>query len=137
MPLVIVVPAPFPYKSTKVVPWNYNSIAYLHGRRLEERISKDRKTLVIHVPSEVPEPTEIQKSVEVQEPVVNITGTSGMTRSGRIFAAPPLPPEKENIRTNAKSKGKKPAGPEQEQTQTQGKVVPDDVEEFLRIIKRL
>lgn len=72
--------------------------------------------MVIHVPSEVPEPAEVQKSVEVQEPVVNIIGTSGMPRSGRIFAAPPPPPEKENLGTNAKSKGKQPAGPEQEQT---------------------
>ncbi|XP_050896696.1 uncharacterized protein LOC127103487 [Lathyrus oleraceus] len=134
-PLVIVVPAPFPNESTKAVPWNYNSTAYLHGRKLEERIAKTRKTLVIHVPYEVPEPAEVQKLVEVQEPVVNIAGTSGMTRSGRIFAAPP-PPEKENLGTNAKSKGKQPAGPEQEQTQTQGKVMPDDVEEFLRIINK-
>ncbi|XP_050908890.1 uncharacterized protein LOC127122628 [Lathyrus oleraceus] len=135
-PLVIVVPAPFPYESAKAVPWNYNSTAYLHGRRLGERTAKARKTLVIHVPFEVPEPAEAQKSVEVQEPVVNITGTSGMTRSDRIFAAPPPPPEKENLGTNAKSKGKQPAGPEQAQTQTQGKVMPDDVEEFLRIIKK-
>ncbi|XP_050889426.1 uncharacterized protein LOC127094663 [Lathyrus oleraceus] len=135
-PLVIVVPAPFSYESTKAIPWNYNSTNYLHGRKLEERMAKARKTLVIHVPSEIPEHAEVQKSVEVQEPVVNITGTSGMTRSGRIFAAPPPPPEKEDLGTNAKSKGKQSAGPEQEQTQTQGKVAPDDVEEFLRIIKK-
>lgn len=109
MPLVIAALAPFPYESTKVVPWNYKSTAYLHGRRLEERTARARKTLVIHVPSNVPDPAEVQKLVEVQEPVVNITSTSGMTRSGRIFAAPPPPPEREDLGTNAKSKGKQPS----------------------------
>ncbi|XP_050889673.1 uncharacterized protein LOC127094961 [Lathyrus oleraceus] len=117
-PLVITVPTPFPYESTKAVPWNYNSTTYLHGRRLKERTAKAQKTLVSHVPFEVPKPAELQKPVEVQEPVVNITGTSGTTRSGRIFAAPPPPLDKENLGANTKSKDKQPAEPEQGQTQT-------------------
>ncbi|KAI5428533.1 hypothetical protein KIW84_033498 [Lathyrus oleraceus] len=116
-PLMIKVSTLFPYESTKVVPWNYNSIAYLYGQRLEERSSETQKNLVIHVPSEVSKTVgtqkfmgiqklaEIQKPVEAQELVINITGASGMTRSGRIFAAPPPPLEKENIGANAKNMG--------------------------------
>lgn len=147
-PLVITVSAPFPYESTKAVSWNYNSTPYLHGQRLEERSSKTKKILVIHAPSEVPKhggtqkfvevqkPVELQKPAEVQESVVNITGANGITRSGHIFTAPPPPPEKENPRVNAKNMGKQPADLEQGQAYTQGKVVSEDVEEFLRIIKK-
>lgn len=39
------------------------------------------------------------------EPIINITGTGGMTRNGRIFAPAP-PPEKDNVEEVAKSKGK-------------------------------
>ncbi|KAI5436872.1 hypothetical protein KIW84_023118 [Lathyrus oleraceus] len=120
-PLVITVPTHFPYESTKVVPWNYNSTAYLHGQRLEERSSKTQKTLLIHEPSEVSKHVgtskfvEVQKLVvfqkpmEAQELVVNITGASGMSQSGRIFIAPPPPPKKENLGANSKNRGKQPA----------------------------
>lgn len=119
-PLVITVPTPFPYENTKAIPWNYNSITYLHGQRLEERSSKTQRTLVIHVPTEVSnhvetqkfveiqKPVEVHKPVEVQEPAVNITGAGGMTRSGHIFTAPPPPHEKENPGASAKNRGKQP-----------------------------
>lgn len=57
-PIVFHVPASFPFESTKYVPWNYNSIAYVGD-----------KTIVL-------------------EPVVsNIAGIWGMTWSESVFAS--------------------------------------------------
>lgn len=118
-PLITTVPTPFPYESIRVVPWNYNSTAYLYGKRLEERSYETQRPLIIHVPTEVckhvetqkfveiQKHVEVQKPAEVQEPAVNITGTGGMTQSGHVFAAPP-PPEKENHGANANNKGNQP-----------------------------
>lgn len=78
--LVITVPSPFHFESTKTVPWNYNSYVDVHGQKQEET----------SVASEL---------------AVNIVGTRGMTRSGRIFASAP-PPEKDDAETAAESKGK-------------------------------
>ena len=80
-PLVITVPAPFSYKSTKVIPRNYGSTVYLYEQKLEE------------------------KPLEIQEPIVIITGTGGMTRNGRVFASAP-PREKKNLGAATKNKGK-------------------------------
>ena len=67
-PLVITVRPPFPYENTKDVSWNYNSTAYLHGQRIEERSSETQRPLVIHVPVEVSEHVETQKFMEIQKP---------------------------------------------------------------------
>lgn len=83
--LVIIMPTPFSYKSTKVVPWKYNSTLYLYGLKQEEK------------PLEVQKPAQVQKSAKVQEPAVNITGTGGMTRSGCIFASVPPPLETDDL----------------------------------------
>lgn len=56
-PIVFHVPAPFPFESTKYVPWNYDSTSYVGDKPI------------------------------VLEPVItNIAGIGGMTRSGRVFS---------------------------------------------------
>ncbi len=62
-PVVICVPSPFPYKSSKAVPWNYDVTAFVH--ELEER-AKD-------------------EPMKAMDGVTHISEGSGMTRSGRIF----------------------------------------------------
>lgn len=57
-PIHFRVPSLFPYQNTKAVPWNYEAITYLGGKK-------------IRIPD-----TEI----------VNIAGAGGMTRSGHVFA---------------------------------------------------
>lgn len=57
-PIHLSVPTLFPYQNTKAVPWNYETTTYVGGKE-------------ICIPD-----TEI----------VNIAGTGGMTRSGRVFA---------------------------------------------------
>lgn len=57
-PIHICVPGPFPYQSTKAVPWRYDTTTYIGGK-------------------------EIQFSyVEID----NIARTGGMTHSGHVFA---------------------------------------------------
>lgn len=73
-PLVIIVPTLFSFESTKVVPWDYGSTVYVHRQKQEE------------------------KPLEIKEPIINIVGTRGMTRSGCVFASGP-PPEKNNLKT--------------------------------------
>jgi hypothetical protein len=63
-PTLIIKPAgPVPYSSNKVVPYHYNAVALEDGK-------------------EVPLPSTS---------VVNIADVSGLTRSGRVFSAPPKP----------------------------------------------
>lgn len=58
-----------------------------------------------------------------------------MTISGHVFAsAPPL--EKDNAEMSAKNKGKQVIGASQGQVLPQTKFTSNDVEEFLKIIKR-
>ena len=59
-------PASFPYKSDKAVPWNY-APQKPDGRK-DESVKEDLSSAK----------------------VTNISGTSGVTRSGRIFVAPEL-----------------------------------------------
>lgn len=57
-PINIRVPAPFPYQDSKAVPWKYDATISIGGK-------------------------EIQFS---DTEIINIAGTYGMTRSGRVFA---------------------------------------------------
>lgn len=107
-PLVIIVPSLFHFERTKDVPWNYNSVVYIHGHKKEEP----------NVPN---------------ESAVNIAGTGGMTRSGRIFSSAPSP-ENDDAEEVTKSKGKQVVSPGQ--VPPQNKYVSEDIEEFLRIIKK-
>ncbi|KAI5431114.1 hypothetical protein KIW84_035325 [Lathyrus oleraceus] len=76
-PMVIHVPAPFSFDSTKVIPWNYEPVVYVGN-----------------------------KPVILKEPdVTNIAGASGVTRSGRVFA-PEVIPNKESAPTVEPTKGK-------------------------------
>ncbi|XP_050875214.1 uncharacterized protein LOC127078834 [Lathyrus oleraceus] len=82
-PMVIYVPAPFSFDSTKAVPWNYESVVYVGN-----------------------------KPVILKEPdVTNIVGASGVTRSGRVFA-PEVIPNKESAPTIEPTKGKEVNPPE-------------------------
>ncbi|XP_058784515.1 uncharacterized protein LOC131659326 [Vicia villosa] len=62
--------------------------------------------------------------------VTNIVGTSGITRSGRIFAAPPPPPKETNKDVNTQTKGKQVVVDPPEPRTAQ------DAEQLLRIIKK-
>ncbi|XP_050919158.1 uncharacterized protein LOC127136663 [Lathyrus oleraceus] len=76
-PMVIHVPAPFSFDSTKVVPWNYEPVVYVGN-----------------------------EPVILKEPdMTNIAGASGVTRSGRVFA-PEVIPNKESAPTVEPTKGK-------------------------------
>ncbi|XP_050890237.1 uncharacterized protein LOC127095610, partial [Lathyrus oleraceus] len=67
-PVVVCMPTPFPFESTKAVPWKYGI------------------TVVDGVVDGKPEATESKKGVEnVDADITNIAGTSRMTRSGRIY----------------------------------------------------
>lgn len=58
-PMVIYVPSPLSFDSTKAVPWNYDPVVYV-----------------------------CDKLVILKEPnMANIAGASGVTRSGRVFAS--------------------------------------------------
>ncbi|KAI5389879.1 hypothetical protein KIW84_075258 [Lathyrus oleraceus] len=78
--LVIIVPSLFPFEDTKAVPWIYDSTVYIQGHKVQE------------------------EPVEINEPMVNITRTGGVIRSGRIFA--PVPPVIDNSGTSDQEKGK-------------------------------
>lgn len=57
-PINIFIPGPFPYRSIKVMPWRYDTTAYVGCKSIQFFEAK----------------------------IVNIAGTRGMTRSGHVFA---------------------------------------------------
>lgn len=66
--MVVCMPTPFPFESTKVVPWKYDII------------------VVDGMVDEEPKDVECEKSLEdVDANITNIAGTSIMTRSGQIY----------------------------------------------------
>ena len=67
-PLIITRPGPVPYESDKTVSWNYGGDIYYHG------IKQDGPT------------AEEINSEEEDSDISNISGTSKITRSGRIFS---------------------------------------------------
>ena len=77
-PAMVRIPSPFPYKSDKVVPWRYD----VQGS------NRRQDAPVMRVGASIP-----------TAKVTNISGISGMTHSGRIFAPPEQP-------TKSKDKGK-------------------------------
>ncbi|XP_050919190.1 uncharacterized protein LOC127136700 [Lathyrus oleraceus] len=79
-PIIITVPTPFPYVDTKAVPWMYDTSIYIHGQKIQE------------------------EPIKSSEPMINITGTSGVTRSGRIFSPTPTPIGTINPSTSNKGK---------------------------------
>ncbi|KAH1225996.1 hypothetical protein GmHk_11G032762 [Glycine max] len=69
-------PVPFPYQNNHAVPWRYTP-----PNKMEE------------------EATDISS---LSAKVTNITGLSGVTRSGRVFAPPDLPIQPTNVKGKAK-----------------------------------
>lgn len=103
-PLVICLPGSVPYVSDKAVPYKYNATILEGGKEVETRPLSDD---------------------------VNIAQSSGVNRSGRVFAAPP--------RTTADVvQGAVPANlsTNKDAGQTSGSAQDKDFDELLRIIKR-
>ncbi|XP_050890912.1 uncharacterized protein LOC127096377 [Lathyrus oleraceus] len=105
-PIIITVPTPFPYVDTKAVPWMYDTSVYIHGQKIQE------------------------EALKYSDPMINITGTSGITRSGRIFSPTPTPIG--TINPSTSDKGKQIDGAQQRQDPAPS----NEVDEFLRIIKK-
>lgn len=107
-PTVFTMPFPFPYESTKETPWIYDSIVYIHGKKIED------------------------EPLESKETNANITGSRHITRSGRVFA--PIPPLNDNSGASGKDKEKQVGNNNQGHNSTQKATPASEVEEFLRII---
>lgn len=45
-PLVITVPSPFTFDSTKEVPWNYDSEVYIYGQEVKEEHMESKEASV-------------------------------------------------------------------------------------------
>lgn len=105
--IVIYVLNLFSFDSTKVVPWNYESIVYVGN-----------------------------KHVILKEPVVtNIVGASGVTLSGRVFA-PKVIPWKSSVPIVEPIKGKEVNSPETGEGSSKKVVSVEEDREFLKIIKK-
>ncbi|XP_050915899.1 uncharacterized protein LOC127130992 [Lathyrus oleraceus] len=105
-PIIITFPTPFPHVDTKAVPWMYDTSVYIHGQKIQEEPLKS------------------------SDPMINITGTSGITRSGRIFVSTPTLIG--TINPSTSDKGKQIDGAQQRQDPAPS----NEVDEFLRIIKK-
>ncbi|XP_058764021.1 uncharacterized protein LOC131637455 [Vicia villosa] len=97
-------PASSSVGDSKDVPWSYNDV-YIRGKK-----------------HDCPPVGNLN--------VTNIAGTSGITRTGRIFDAPPPPPKETNKDVNAQTKGKQVVVDPPEPRTAQ------DAEQLLRIIKK-
>ncbi|XP_050893409.1 uncharacterized protein LOC127100312 [Lathyrus oleraceus] len=105
-PMVIYVPAPFSFDSTKAVPWNYEPVVYVGN-----------------------------KPVILKEPdVTNIAGASGVTRSGRVFA-PEVIPSQASAPTVEPTKGKE-VSPLEIGEGSKKAVTTEEDRELLKIIKK-
>ncbi|KAI5444251.1 hypothetical protein KIW84_012756 [Lathyrus oleraceus] len=105
-PMIIAVPTLFPYKDTGVVPWMYDTPVYIHGQKVQAKLIKS------------------------DDPLRNIVGTDGVTRSGRIFARAPPPIENDGPLAQDRGKQVDNAQPRQDPLTT------SEVDELQRIIKR-
>src|ERR1051325_2174076 len=127
-PLIITSPKAIPYSSDKAIPWNYGAEVYYHGVKQE--------------------PLTIEEiEVEATNPVIdNITGSSKVTRTGRVFSPEISPPKDTStpIRIPAiepvpEARGKEPVT-HLAQTEVPKEVVEDtskqEMEEILKIIKK-
>ena len=66
-------PGPIPYKSNKMIPWNYGGEIFYHGIKQIESVQENSD-------DETPD-------------IGNIAGTSKITRSERIFSLEIAPPQ--------------------------------------------
>lgn len=100
-PIVIEIPAPFPYEKDSAVPWKYSTL-----------------------PSGESSPNS--------SAVTNISGVSGITRSGRMYAPETLRAETSKA---AEDRGRK--GKEKESEMAQGKKTTEqEADEFLMIVRQ-
>ena len=107
--LVVKVPAPFRYTSDKAVPWNYSS------------------QTVTPVPQAVAE-QKPKKSVN------DVTGTGGMTRSGRCYA--PGTSKAKEVETSPDNEGMKMAASKKKDKEPINEpVIEMEANEFLKFIK--
>ncbi|XP_027368345.1 uncharacterized protein LOC113874309 [Abrus precatorius] len=84
-PITIQVPASFPYKDNKAVPWKYDVRVYVDNFKENQTQGVNSNTLV----------------------VLNIAGVGGMTRSGRIYTPEELRKERtKEIERSLKGKAK-------------------------------
>ena len=115
-------PVPFPYQSSHAVPWRYTP-----PRKKEE------------------EATDVSS---LSAKVTNITGLSGVTRSGRVFAPPDLPVQPADVKgkgkvveeqdgeaPHASNKDTSAKGPP-EKRDGRKEVSLEEASEFLRIIQQ-
>ncbi|XP_058765417.1 uncharacterized protein LOC131638901 [Vicia villosa] len=122
-PVTITKPGPIPYSSDKAIPWNYGAEVYIQGVKQEL------------VADKVVEDTNLD--------VGNITGTSKVTRSGRVFSPEISPNSSAPTGTpipnqNADTRGKRPL---LELVQTPVGTVttnpsPEEANEFLKITRK-
>jgi hypothetical protein len=111
-PVVICVPSPFPYISSKAVPWNYDITAFVHESELREE----------------------GEHVKPVDGVSHISEGSGMTRSGRIFAPERLRRETDEVVIET-HKRKEVLSQDKEQEPGDQPTLKEN-DEFLKIIKR-
>ena len=69
-------PGPVPYESDKTVSWNYGGDIYYHGIKQDGLAAE-----------------EINSEEEEDSDIINIVGTSKITRNGRIFSPEISPPK--------------------------------------------
>src|ERR1044072_6249405 len=67
-PLIITSPRPVPYSSDKAIPWNYGADVYYHGVKQDPLTIED-----LTIEASIPD-------------IDNITGSSKVTRTGRVFS---------------------------------------------------
>ena len=120
-------PTPFPYKNDKALPWKYAA----------QGSNKRKDVSFVRVKEDLP-----------FTKVTNISGMSGMTHSGRIFAAPELlARSKDKGKLKADIGEKERTGPTENDEAFVGKIVEEgndfskreisaeEATEFLRIIQ--
>ena len=124
-PLIITNPEPIPYSSNKAVPWNYGAEVFYHGIKQDAWIEEEKA-----------------------DDVSNITGSSKVTRTRRIFSPNISPPvvTKARIRITAAKPSTDTRGKEKVVELVVTKIPVKDVangepsaremDEILKIIKR-
>src|ERR1051325_11720761 len=127
-PLIITSLRPIPYSSDTAIPWNYGSEVYYHGVKQDPLTIED-----LTVETNIPD-------------IDNITGSSKVTRTGRVFS-PDISPPKDTA-TPARIPTTQPISPARgkepvthpAQTEVPKEVAEDtskqEMEEILKIIKK-
>src|ERR1051325_5288489 len=96
-PLIITSPRPVPYSSDKAIPWNYGAEVYYHGVKQDLLTIED-----LTVEATIPD-------------IDNITGSSKVTRTRRVFS-PEISPPKDTatparipaVESKPRARGKEP-----------------------------